>query len=326
MNNPIYYGPFKDTIRDFIDLKQSLGYQYTAEAKHLRRFDTFTVDHYPEADFLSKEIVMQWCSKKSYEKQNNLCSRASMIRQFAYYLDSIDLKPYIIPRGYFKEGESYIPYIFTENELSLFFRETRKCHYCSQSPYRHFIMPLIFKMIYSCGLRVSEARLLKVGDVDLDRGILSILHSKNDNSRLIPMSDSITADCRRYSAEIHANSVSDQYYFPVRENTPLTRTNLYHNFRKFLWKAGISHHGRGFGPRIHDFRHTFSVHRLKKWSEEGKDLMTFLPVLRTYLGHDSFEETAYYLRLTADVYPEIIIKLETLYSSVIPSLRRDENE
>lgn len=106
----------------------------------------------------------------------------------------------------------------------------------------------------------------------------------------------------------------------------MTLSNVYHNFRRFLWKAGISHGGKGYGPRIHDFRHTFAVHCLKKWSIEGKDLMTYLPILRVYLGHSTFEETAYYLRLTADVFPDITLKLETLYPDLIPVLDGDEYE
>jgi integrase/recombinase XerD len=31
--------------------------------------------------------------------------------------------------------------------------------------------------------------------------------------------------------------------------------NVYHNFRRFLWQARISHGGRGHGPRVHDLRH-----------------------------------------------------------------------
>ena len=68
------------------------------------------------------------------------------------------------------------------------------------------------------------------------------------------------------------------------------------------------------------------MHCLKKWSIEGKDLMTYLPILRVYLGHDSFEETAYYLRMTADVFPEITLKLDTLYSDLIPVMEVDVYE
>lgn len=326
MNKYTYYGPFKNYIQDFVELKQAVRYKYLAEAGHLKRFDTFTLEKYSTAESLTKEIVMDWCTKKSYEKQENLCARASIIRQFSIYLDNIGVDAYVIPKSYFKSGEPYVPHIYTDDELKRFFSETDKCHYSSECPYRHLIMPVFFRMIYTCGLRVSEARLLKVRDVDLTNGILTINHSKKDNSRLVPMTDELTERCRSYSKEVHPNYEMERYYFPFAENRPITITNIYHNFRRFLWKAGISHGGRGYGPRIHDFRHSFAVHCLKKWSEQGKDLIVYLPILRVYLGHDSFEETAYYLRLTADVFPEITLKIETMYSDLIPELGGDTYE
>jgi len=181
-------------------------------------------------------------------------------------------------------------------------------------------MPVLFRMLYMCGLRVSEARLLKIGDVDLEKGILTINHSKKDNSRLVPMSASLTERCRHYSQMVHPYPASEKYYFPGLNDKPMTIGNVYKNFRRFLWGAGISHAGRGHGPRIHDFRHTYAIHCLKKWVEQEKDLMAYLPVLRTYMGHDSFEETAYYLRLTADVFPDITLKLESRYPGIIPEL------
>lgn len=320
MNKYTYYGPFKLYIQDFIELKQSVGYKYLAEAGHLKRFDTFTMEKYSSSKSLTKEIVMDWCTKKSYEKQENLCTRASIIRQFSMYLVNIGVDAYVIPKNFFKSGEPYVPHIYTDDELKSFFRETDKCHYSSECPYRHLIMPVFFRMIYTCGLRVSEARLLKVRDVDLTNGILTINHSKKDNSRLVPMTDEITNRCLKFSKQVHQHSDGESYYFPIIDNRPMSVGNVYKNFRKFLWRAGISHGGRGYGPRIQDFRHAFAVHCLKKWSVKGKDLMVYLPILRVYLGHDSFEETAYYLRLTADVFPEITLKLETMYSNLIPEL------
>jgi hypothetical protein len=65
---------------------------------------------------------------------------------------------------------------------------------------------------------------------------------------------------------------------------------------------------------------------LKKWSEQDKDLTVYLPVLRAYMGHDSFEETAYYLRMTADAFPNITLKMETRYPGIIPEPAGDNNE
>lgn len=320
MNNIIYAGPFKELIQNFIALKKSVGYKYDTEVGHLKRFDQFTVKKYPTATCLTKEIILDWGSKKSYEAQANQCSRASIIRQFAKYVDSIGVKAYILPKGYYPTEKQYTPYIYTTDELSKFFSETDKCQYCCECPHRHLIMPVIFRMIYTCGLRASEARLLKVADVDLENGILNIHQSKKDNSRLIPMSDWLKERCCHFSEKAHLNSVPEDYYFPALGKKPMTLVNLYHNFRRFLWRARISHGGKGAGPRIHDFRHTYAVHCLKKWAEQEKDLTAYLPILKTYLGHDSFQETAYYLRLTADVFPQITLKLESHYSEIIPQL------
>ena len=113
MNNLIYIGPFKEHIKNHIELKKAVGYKYDTEAIHLKRFDKFTIEKYSDATSLTKEIVLDWCSKKSYEAQANQCSRASIIRQFAQYLDSIGITAYIIPKNYYPAEKQYIPYIYT---------------------------------------------------------------------------------------------------------------------------------------------------------------------------------------------------------------------
>lgn len=320
MHDIFYIGPFKEHIQNHIKLKQAIGYKYDAEATHLKRFDRFTLENYPDATILTKEITVNWCSKKTYEAQANQCSRASIIRQFAKYLNSIGLEAYILPKGYYPAEKQYMPYIYTTDELIKFFAETDKCQYCYECPYRHYIMPVIFRMIYMCGLRASEARLLKVADVNLKDGILTINYSKKDNCRLVPMSDFLTKLCRDFSKKVHSYKVVEGYYFPALNGKSMTISNLYKNFRRFLWNAKISHRGRGYGPRIYDFRHTYAVHCLKRWVEQEKDLAVYFPVLRTYMGHDSFEETAYYLRMTADAFPNITLKMESKYLDIIPKL------
>ncbi len=326
MHNILYRGLFKEHIQNHVELKQAIGYKYDTEAHHLRRFDQFTVEKYPEVSSLTKEMVLEWCSKRTYETQATQNSRVSIIREFGKYLDSIGIKTYILPKGYYPTEPQYMPYIYTLDELAKFFAETDKCPYSCECPYRHQIMPVIFRMLYMCGLRVSEARLLKVGDVDLEKGILTINHSKKDNSRLVVMSDSLTERCRLYSKQVHPHPTPEDYYFPALDGKPMTIGNLYKNFRRFLWRARISHGGKGKGPRVHDLRHTYAVHCLKKWSEQEKELTVYLPILKTYMGHDSFNDTAYYLRMTADVFPAITLKMETHYLDLIPLLEGGSDE
>ena len=103
-----------------------------------------------------------------------------------------------------------------------------------------------------------------------------------------------------------------------RPGEPLTLGNVEKNFRRFLWQAGISHGGRGHGPRVHDLRHTFAVNNLRPWFAQGRDVGALLPVLQTYLGHSSIADTAYYLHLTAESYPDITARVQQAIGDVVP--------
>ena len=59
---------------------------------------------------------------------------------------------------------------------------------------------------------------------------------------------------------------------------------------------------------------------------QGKDLAAYLPILKAYLGHDSFRDTARYLRLTAELYPDITAKMEQAFGHVIPVAGGDDHE
>ena len=93
-------------------------------------------------------------------------------------------------------------------------------------------------------------------------------------------------------------------------------STTYNHFRDYLLMADIPHTGNG--PRIHDFRHGLAVACLKKWSLAGEDLTNLLPYLAAYMGHSDFRATQYYLRLTAELYPEIVRMTETVFHDAIP--------
>ncbi|MCL1918643.1 MAG: tyrosine-type recombinase/integrase [Peptococcaceae bacterium] len=318
MNNPVFTGPFSKEMQDFISLKKSIGYKYCTAPGILKRFDTFLASNHTSLTALTKEAVTGWCTRTAHETAANQQSRSSVIRQFAKHLDNIGVDAWILPNNYYPTGQQYVPHIYTIDELRRFLAETDKCCQRPEHPYRHLIMPVFFRLLLSCGLRCSEARLLKVQDVDLEGGILSILDSKNHNNRLVPMSDSMTLRMKEYAKKVHPFPQPERYFFPALGEKPMTVGNVYKNFRRFLWRAGISH--TGDGPRVHDFRHAYCIYRLKAWAEQGRDLMVLIPMMRTYLGHQTFNETAYYLRLTADAFPDIQLCLERCYKDIIPDM------
>lgn len=108
------------------------------------------------------------------------------------------------------------------------------------------------------------------------------------------------------------------------KNKPMTMGNVEKNLHRFLRLAGIPRSGRNVrantkgSPNVHSFRHTFAVHCLRKWVLEEKDLRGYIPILQAYLGHVAFSDTAYYLHLTSELYPNIVDKLQTVLGDVIP--------
>jgi integrase/recombinase XerD len=85
---------------------------------------------------------------------------------------------YVLTKGALPRPARYIPHIYTDQELAALFTQTDRCRYCSQVPLRHLVMPVLFRTIYACGLRASEARLLRADDVDITTGVLQIRDSR----------------------------------------------------------------------------------------------------------------------------------------------------
>ena len=111
----------------------------------------------------------------------------------------------------------------------------------------------------------------------------------------------------------------NKHIWSLTEGRPLTVRYMYGFFREALWGAGISHGGRGKGPRVHDLRFTFACHRLRSWVAEGADVNALMPVLAAYMGHADTRCTEYYLRLTAELYPGMVEQVERECGWVVPS-------
>lgn len=313
-----YQSNFSEYMEGFVNQKRALGYKYSCQEAMLRRFDAFCIKFYPNETTLNEKIVMAWAEKKAHESSSTFQGRVTPVRELAEYMHCLGINAFIMPKGLVTKSQRYIPYIYSNEELRKIFCQTDRCHYCSEVPYRHYVMPIFFRLLYCCGLRVSEARMLKVEDIDLAEGIITINFAKQGKHRQIPVSEELLVRLKTFNENVHKFSCPEDWFFPGYNKKPMTISNVYKNFRRFLWQARISHGGRGKGPRIHDLRHTFSVHCLKKWVLEDKNLQAYLPVLQAYLGHSSIKDTAYYLHLTADLFPNITESLERTLGSIIP--------
>jgi integrase len=319
-----YYSAFAGHISGLIEQKRSLGYKYESQPAILKRFDDFCLEHFPTENELCKEIVFSWATQRSGEHPATLQGRVTPVNELARYMLRQGISAFVLPKGTLPRVPQYEPHIYSDDELRRIFYQTDQCHYHTEVPYRHHVMPVFFRLLYACGLRLSEARLLRLRDVDLDEGVIAVTSAKLDKHRQIPVSQLMLEQMRAYCQNVHMFSTPDSWFFPGFKGKPMTRGNVEKNLYRFLWQAGISRPGRPRspgqpgGPRVHDLRHTHAVHCLRRWVLNGKDLRAYLPVLQAYLGHVEFSDTAYYLHLTADLFPNITEQVQAVMGDVIP--------
>lgn len=316
-----FAGIHAEFLSDFVAEKQAVGYKYVSGAKKLQTFSKFTLSFDIPLNTLPEEVVKAWIKKKPTDADRNVEERLSCVRQFAEYMVRMGYDAYVPMSGDIgKCRNTFVPYIFTHEEIGRIFDAADKLRHKKQSssPRRHLIMPVLFRLLYCCGLRVSEACNLQGDDVNLETGVLTICDSKFGKSRYVPISDELCDICRIY-ADTRLVGESEDWFFAAPDGRRYSGVSVYHVFRGLLWDAGISHGGKGNGPRLHDLRHTFAVHCLQKWVENGAELTNVLPRLTAYLGHDGFASTEQYLRMTAEVYPEISALMEEKYGYIIAS-------
>lgn len=313
-------GQLAGIIEDFIIFKRAQGYKYIIEENTLYRFSIFSTGYSFSENVIPESMLVDWFKQKPGEKVSTQYGRCSCTHVFLRYAIDYGYKVSLpeIPKPHIKK---YIPYIFTSQEINAFFTacDTFKPYAGS---HRHEIIPVLFRLLYGCGLRASEASNLKMEDVDLFNGVITIHEAKNGKDRYVPMSPSVIYAMQWFHNRVHINALEGySFFFTGKYNDYISRHKIYHWFRLCLDKAGIVHMGKGRGPREHDLRHSFCVHSLRKLYLAGIDLYCTLPVLSVYVGHKSISATQYYLRLTADMYPDICSRIEKEFGQIIPSGR-----
>ena len=316
-----FQSPLGDLIEQFVCEKRACGYRYETENSALHSFDRFLVAAGLEEKELPRTIVDAWTAKRPAERPSTQKWRIGIIRGFALFLQRERIEAHIpdlrvAPTAHRRD---FVPFIFARDQVRALLAAVDQLPPSRKSPLRPKIMPEILRLLYGCGLRISEAMNLDVGDVDLVAGVLTIRDTKFGKDRLVPVAPTMAERLRRYSEALGPREV-DQPFFPSPTGGYYGTHAVYNMFRDLLRTCGISHGGRGRGPRLHDLRATFAVHRLESWYRQGEDLGAKLPVLAAYMGHDDLTGTQWYLRLTPSLFPDLTAGMDAAFGHVIPGM------
>ena len=309
MNNyiPKFQSQFKEELKDFITYKRSNGYAYTRDTcGELSRLDQFFASLNTNDKIINQNIVdewLLWC--KSSNKADTKGRYFSNISKFCKYLRIMGYKNIIQPEPCnITYNSNFIPYIFSKDEITkmnnILLSKTNINEFNNLTTF--YVM---FNLCYCCGLRRCEVLNLKLQDFNYEDKTILIENSKNNTSRIIPLTDKLFDLLSNY---LDIRNSELEYIFISERNKKFNEQYIPILFKRLLKESNIPLTYEGKTQRLHDLRHTFAVHTLKQMEEKGFDLYTSLPILSAYLGHKSIVETEYYLRLVKSENDNVINK------------------
>jgi integrase/recombinase XerD len=314
----IFYGIYAPYMKELVELKRGLGFKYVSGEFVLSVLDRFTIKREETAIGITKDLAEAWCCKSDNESDSYHYKRCFIFYSLSSFLCKKGIRSYLPQLPPVKTN--FVPYIFSKKEIKEIFSACDKLQ-SENNDLRStvFIMPALIRTLYGTGIRIGEALTLINRDVNLQDNYFILRDTKNGTDRLIPFSTSLSEVLQEYvfyKNKLPINTSGSTPFFVTLRGFFCSRDTIYRRFCKVLMLANIPKNR----VRLHDLRHTFAVHSLATMGEAGVDLYCSLPVLSTYLGHQSLRATNSYVRLTADMYPELIKKIDLICFNVFPKL------
>ncbi|EIJ37728.1 site-specific recombinase XerD [Galbibacter orientalis DSM 19592] len=319
----VYTGIYASLIRDFIEFKQHCGFKYCTEQKILLQFDRLSRERNEDRLGIDSQLAHEWSLKRDNESDAYRYKRCITLNQFALHLNRKGITSVMAKAP--KPKKNFTPHIYSRKELDniLVVCDGLECPTINRDSL-YMVMPALIRFLLATGLRIGEALNLMIDDINLSDNYLTIRDTKNGKQRLLPFSESLATVLRQYLKHRYRFVSPNQagFFFLTARGKKCKSEQIYRVFRKVLDRAGIPFKGAHYGPRVHDLRHTFAVKALENMVSNGMDIYCSLPILSTYLGHQSLDATNQYVRLTAEQHPGLIRDYEDIFINVFPSLEK----
>jgi integrase len=278
----------------FVALKQTAGSSYLSQVSLLRKFDRYLIEQAPEAPLKRETLIafLATLDRLSPRGCDNVVDVVWQALTFAQRhgarIDSLPPRP---PRP--APGDRLRePRLVLDDEVRAIVAAARRLGPPHSS--RAATYATLYGLLFVTGMRIGEALGLDIGDINLRGGLITICRGKFGKSRVLPVRDSTVMALRRLLNDPRRPSgraTTDAVFVSVRGRR-LTHASALQTLRALSMTAGLSEPM----PRPHDLRHSFAVLRVVEQYQYHHDVNALLPVLATYLGHVSVDNTRIYLR------------------------------
>jgi len=323
MERPKFNSVFVYEMYAYLDFKRSSGYEESNFYSNLRTFDRFCTDNSVEKVSFSRELADEWIKRRTNEASTTHYSRINSVKQFLIYLSRKNYSVFVTRDICFKQTD-FQPHIYSVDEIRRYFLavDTFDSYQNKKDKIQY---PVMFRLLYCCGTRINETLGIRKQDVDLVEGIIKLSETKNNCERYIVLGDDMASLMRQYAQKCFYLLDDLDYIFTSATGGRCHGETVYDHHRLFLRQAGIPFIGGGEGPRIHDWRHTFSVYSFKQMIDEGNDMYVALPILSTYLGHKTIFATEHYVRLVRNLFPYIEKKFKDKMDAVFGEVDHEDD-
>lgn len=297
------------------DLKHMILYEKAMNFKYSNKLYLYDLDNY----FFSinkkkKNITEEDFNNYIYNFESstiNVYKRYLIMLKFCKFLIRFGNTNIFYEEIKFNDNSSFQPHIYIEDEIIKIFSVIDKRKYGNNK--FSYEYPVLFRLLYSTGLRISEALNIKHNDIDLDDNSINIILSKENISRKIYFSESMKKVIIKYFKIMNFNN-NDYIFTTTKQNALLV-------FKNVVKDLGI----KTSSIKLHDLRHSFSITAFDKMIKKNIEPEEALLYLKKFMGHSNISSTEYYLHMTNKMKREIIDTIKRQYPDLYPKINGGVN-
>lgn len=288
--------PMQEAVQRYLDDRRRLGFALVAPATELMRFARYA-DARAHRGPLTQDLILGWAREHVHHTSAvTAARRLEVVRPFAAHYRQFEPATEIPPKGILGRGHRRLaPHIYTDEEIAeLLGAADRLTLVWGLRPLTY---RTLFGLFAAAGLRLSEALMLKLCDIDLQVGTLTVRQTKFRKSRCLPLHATTVCELGLYRQardRCHGTEPSVPFFVSY-DGRHLPKRTVDNVFRCLQSRLGWRARGDHPHPRIHDLRHTFAVRRLLSWRQSGQSIDHAMFWLCTYLGHAKISDTYWYL-------------------------------
>lgn len=153
-------------------------------------------------------------------------------------------------------------------------------------------LPVFFRLLYSSGMRTTEAILLERDDVNLENGVVSIKRGKGYDQHYAVLHDTMLDLMRTYDGRMDELVPNRRVFFPTPDDKPHPPAWVTYHFR-VLWQSCNSSHAIPY-----ELRHNYAIENINSWTHQGFAVHDKLLALSKSMGHRQIGSTLAYYSLT----------------------------